>query len=66
MDKRNIRNINIYSINQKTNIMYFIKIADQDNIQKIIALCYNKPFGMIRKYTKLRQTFRDYNKDIFS
>lgn len=61
-----LRNINIYPINQKTNIMYFIKIADQDNIQKIIALCYNKPFGMIRKYTKLRQTFRDYNKDIFS
>lgn len=61
-----LRNINIYSINQKISIMYSIKIADQDNIQKIIALCYNKPFGMNRKYIKLRQTFRDYNKDIFS
>lgn len=61
-----LRNINIYSRDQKSSFMYSIKIADQDNIQKIIALCYNKPFGMTRKYTKLRQMFRDYNKDIFS
>ena len=65
-NKLYLRNINISSNNSNGCLMYKIQIADQDNIQKIIALCYNKPFGMERKYIKLRQMFRDYNKDIFS
>lgn len=65
-NKLYLRNINISSNDSNGCLMYQIKIADQDNIQKIIALCYNKPFGMERKYIKLRQMFRDYNKDIFS
>ena len=33
----------------------------QRNIFKLISLVYDKPYGMQRKYTKLRETFRDYN-----
>lgn len=40
-----------------------IETSNQYNILKLIALVYNKPFGMIRKYNKLRKTFRDYNND---
>lgn len=65
-NKMYLRNIIIYSEPNGAHTMYSIKTADQQNVQKIIALCYNKPFGMMRKYNKLRQTFRDYNKDIFN
>lgn len=41
-----------------------IDTSNQYNILKLIALVYNKPFGMNRKYTELRKMFRDYNKDI--
>lgn len=44
--------------------MWRIETANQNNILKLISLVYDKPFGMNRKYTLLRQTFRDYNKDI--
>lgn len=40
-----------------------IETSNQYNILKLIALVYNKPFGMMRKYNKLRKTFRDYNSD---
>lgn len=40
-----------------------IESANQYNILKLIALVYNKPYGMNRKYNKLRKTFRDYNND---
>ena len=43
--------------------LYRIETANQYNILKLIALVYNKPFGMNRKYTNLRKTFRDYNND---
>lgn len=33
------------------------------DLLKLIALVYNKPFGMNRKYNNLRKTFRDYNND---
>lgn len=49
-----------YSNNRK---LYVVGSAQPDNILKLIALCYNKPFGMMRKYTKIRETFRDYNGD---
>ena len=40
-----------------------LETSNQYNILKLIALVYNKPFGMMRKYNKLRKTFRDYNSD---
>lgn len=45
--------------------IYKIDTANQYNIFKLIAIVYNKPFGMFRKYSELRKTFRDYNKDFF-
>ena len=45
------------------NGLYRIETAEQYNIFKLISLCYNKPFGMSRKYKKLRKMFRDYNND---
>ena len=45
--------------------LWRIETANQYNIFKLIALVYNKPFGMIRKYNKLRKTFRDYNNNAF-
>lgn len=44
--------------------LWKIETANQYNILKLIAIIYNKPFGMNRKYNLLRKTFRDYNKDI--
>lgn len=43
--------------------LWKIETANQQNILKLIALVYNKPFGMNRKYKILRKTFRDYNRD---
>ena len=43
------------------NGLWRIETALQENIQKLLALSYNKPFGMNRKYNKLTKTFRDYN-----
>ena len=43
--------------------LYRIETANQYNILKLIAIVYNKPFGMNRKYNYLRKTFRDYNSD---
>jgi hypothetical protein len=45
--------------------MYTIGSAEKDNLLKLIALSYNKPFGMQRKYIELRKTFRDYNRNFF-
>lgn len=50
-------------IRQNKNGIYRIETANQYNILKLIALVYNKPFGMNRKYNELRKTFRDYNND---
>lgn len=41
-----------------------IETANQYNILKLIALVYNHPYGMMRKYNELRKTFREYNKDV--
>lgn len=51
-------------IHQKENL-YEIGTAEKTNLLKLIALSYNKPFGMNRKYQQLRKTFRDYNKNFF-
>ena len=34
-------------------------------ILKFYTLCYDQPFGMQRKYKKIREMFRDYNKNFF-
>lgn len=47
----------------KTNL-FRIETAQTANILKLIALSYDKPFGMSRKYTLLQKMFRDYNNDI--
>lgn len=43
--------------------MWRIETSNQYNILKLIAIVYNQPFGMNRKYNQLRRTFRDYNSD---
>ena len=43
--------------------LWRIETSNQYNILKLIALVYNKPYGMNRKYNILRKTFRDYNND---
>ena len=48
---------------QSQNGLWTIETANQYNILKLIALVYNKPYGMMRKYKLLRKTFRDYNND---
>lgn len=45
----------------ETNGLWKIHSADYNNVLKLITLSYDKPFGMERKYKKLRQTFNDYN-----
>lgn len=44
--------------------LFRIETAQNSNILKLIALSYDKPFGMSRKYTLLQKMFRDYNNDI--
>ena len=54
-------------IHKRQNVetgIWRIETSNQYNILKLIALVYNKPFGMNRKYNELRKTFRDYNKDV--
>ena len=51
------------SIRISSEGLYRIETANQYNILKLIALVYNRPFGMNRKYNNLRKTFRDYNSD---
>lgn len=51
-------------INQNNNL-YIIESYQIMNMLKLFALSYNKPFGMERKYKKIRETFRDYNNSFF-
>lgn len=54
-------------IHKRQNVetgIWKVETSNQYNILKLIALVYNKPFGMNRKYNELRKTFRDYNKDV--
>lgn len=44
-----------------SNNMWKVETGNQYNIQKLITLVYDKPFGMSRKYEEIRKTFRDYN-----
>lgn len=53
----------IHLIQRPQDCIYKIETANQFNILKLIAIVYDKPFGMSRKFIELRKTFRDYNKD---
>ncbi len=51
-------------VSKDKNDLFRIETAEQSNILKLLVLCYNKPFGMSRKYKNLRKMFRDYNSDL--
>lgn len=59
--------IDIHKTFQKndTKGLWRISSADHNNILKLISLSYDKPFGMKRKYEKIRKTFNDYNNSAF-
>lgn len=46
------------------NNIYTIESYQKNNLIKLFTLSYDKPFGMMRKYNKIRETFRDYNNSI--
>lgn len=50
-------------IRQSSEGLWRLETSNQYNILKLIAIVYNQPYGMSRKYLKLRKTFRDYNSD---
>lgn len=50
-------------IHNNSNI-YVVETYQRENLLKIYTLSYNQPFGMMRKYNKIRETFRDYNSSI--
>lgn len=60
-NKMYMTDINKHYSENGYNGIWTISSADYNNILKLITLSYNKPFGMSRKYNKLRQTFNDYN-----
>lgn len=60
---KNIFFMDDIAIRISENGLYRIETSNQYNILKLIAIVYNKPFGMNRKYSYLRKTFRDYNSD---
>lgn len=45
--------------------LWKVSSANASNVLKLISLSYDKPFGMERKYKKIRQTFNDYNNSAF-
>lgn len=49
---------------QTINGAWRIDTALEYNISILKDIIYNQPYGMARKYNKLRETFNDYNKDI--
>ena len=49
------------SIHQHKNGIYRVETANKQNIEKLLVLAYDKPFGMNRKYNLLREKFRDYH-----
>lgn len=49
---------------QATNGTWRIDTALEYNINILKDIIYSQPYGMARKYNKLRETFNDYNKDI--
>lgn len=50
-------------ITQQSNKIWIVRTHKYSNIFKLLALVYDVPFGMQRKYNALREMFRDYNKN---
>lgn len=44
------------------NNIWIVETSLQTNIFKLMAIVYDRPYGMSRKYNCLREMFRDYNK----
>lgn len=44
------------------NNIWIVETSLQTNIFKLMAIVYDRPYGMSRKYNYLREMFRDYNK----
>lgn len=61
LEKMFIYDINISERLNEQGLIYEISINKLADIYKLLALAYNQPFGMERKYLKLKETFRDYN-----
>lgn len=51
-------------VNKTQDDMWKVETAQEDNINILRILIYNKPYGMARKYNKLRETLNDYNRSI--
>ncbi|MBO5142225.1 MAG: hypothetical protein J6J11_01045 [Treponema sp.] len=51
------------SVSKSSKDLWRLDCANQRNILKLIALVYDKPYGMNRKYSLIREMFRDYNRD---
>ena len=49
---------------QTTNGIWRIDTALEYNIRILEDIIYDQPYGMARRYNKLRETFNDYNKNI--
>ncbi len=49
-------------ITQSETGVWYASTSLLTNMQKLYSLIYDKPFGMSRKYNRLREMFRDYNK----
>lgn len=45
---------------------YRVETAYYPNLLKLLALVYDKPFGMSRKYELIRKMFRDYNGNLLT
>lgn len=48
---------------RKDGTIWLVETSLQTNIFKLMAIVYNRPYGMARKYNSLRKMFRDYNRN---
>ena len=51
------------NISQQKSGIWIVGSSLQTNIFKLMAIVYDRPYGMSRKYNTLRKMFRDYNKN---
>ncbi len=60
-NKLYMKDINVLFAENGHSGLYHVQSANFNNIITLINLCYDKPFGMKRKYEEIRKTFNDYN-----
>lgn len=51
------------NISQQKSGIWIVGSSLQTNIFKLMAIVYDRPYGMSRKYNTLRKMFRDYNRN---